>query len=197
MDFKVITDVDAEPITLAEARLQCKVDADDTSHDAALTALITAAREFAEHYTGRAFAPRTLEAAADKFPCGDDDWFDLPLPPVTSVTSVKYTDQAGAEQTISPSAYFLITYGESRRIAPTYANYWPTAQDIPAAVRIRFVCGYGLEGGGPALPKAAKQAMLLHIELESPINPHTPQHRESVERSRDALLGTLKIWDRF
>jgi hypothetical protein len=49
MHFKVITAVATEPVTLAEARLQCKVDADDTTHDAVLTALITAAREFAEH----------------------------------------------------------------------------------------------------------------------------------------------------
>jgi len=94
MKFKVVTPVATEPVTLAEARLQCKVDADDTTHDALITGLITAAREFAEHYTGRALAPQTLEAALDAFT--DDDYIDLPMPPVSSVTSIKYTDTAGA-----------------------------------------------------------------------------------------------------
>src|SRR4051794_11419297 len=98
MRYKVVTPVEIEPVSLAEARLQCKVDDDDDSHDAALTSLITAARENAEHHTGRALAVQTLEMALDAFPaCGG---FGLPMLPVASVASIKYTDAAGAEQTL-------------------------------------------------------------------------------------------------
>jgi uncharacterized phiE125 gp8 family phage protein len=192
MHYKVITPVSTEPVTLAEARLQCKVDSDDTSHDALLESLITAAREFAEHYTGLALASRMLEAALNEFPrCYGA--INLPMPPVTSITSIKYTDTAGAEQTLDAGNYHLSPYGDSRTVTLTYGNAWPATLGIPDAVRARFVCGYGLEGG-PALPKAVKAAMLLHIELESPLNPHTPAERESKERARDALLDTVKVW---
>ena len=191
MKFKVITAVATEPVSLAEARLQCKVDPDDTSNDVLLTSLCTAAREYAEHYTGRALAPVTLEAALDEFPCGDS--FDLPMSPITSVTSIKYTDSAGTEQTMDTGDYALSPYGDSRTVSLAYGSTWPGTQGIPDAVRARFVAGYGLEGG-PALPMAIKAAMLLHVELESPLNPHTPAERQALERARDALLETKKVW---
>lgn len=186
MKFKVVTPVATEPVTLAEARLQCKVDADDTTHDALITGLITAAREFAEHYTGRALAPQTLEAALDAFT--DDDYIDLPMPPVSSVTSIKYTDTAGAEQTLSTGAYTLSPYSLSNRVNLTADADWPSTQDVANAVRVRFVAGYA------TIPQAAKAAILLHIEIECPLNPHTPAEREALEKARDSLLNTVKVW---
>jgi hypothetical protein len=58
LNLRIIDPASAEPITLAEARLQCKVDAFDTStsppshpDDALITSLIKAARGHAERYT--------------------------------------------------------------------------------------------------------------------------------------------------
>lgn len=192
MEYRVTTPVATEPVSLAEARLQCKIDSDDTSHDLALADLITAAREYAQHYTGHGLAPQTLEVALDAFPCYENDAIALPLCPVASITSVKYTDTAGVEQTILNTKYALSPYGESRMLAPTYGSYWPTTQDIMNSVRIVQVCGYTAE----LLPKAAKQAMLIHIELESPLNPHTPAEREALEKARDSLLNTIKVYGR-
>lgn len=155
MKFKVVTPVSAEPVTLAEGRLHLKLTVDDsTAEDSLISVWLTAAREVAEQYTGRALAPRTLEAAMDCFPAGA---FDLPMPPVTSITSIKYTDAAGVEQTLNPSTYSLSSYGESRRVAPAYNFVWPFAQDIQDAVRIRFVTGY------TTVPTAVKSAMLLML----------------------------------
>lgn len=186
MQFKVVAAPTVEPVTLAEARLQCKVDSDDTTHDALINVLITAAREFAEHYTGRALAEQTLEAAARCFP--DCDHIDLPRPPVSSVTSIKYTDAAGVEQTLSASAYSLSPYELSNRVSLAYGLTWPTTQDVADAVRIRFVAGTA------SGQKAAKAAILLHIELECPLCPHTPAEREAKEKARDSLLNTVKLW---
>lgn len=189
MQFKVITPVTAEPVSLAEARLQCKVDSDDASHDAVLTSLITAAREYAEHFTGRALAPVTLEAALDAFPwCSEG--FDLPCPPVTEITSIKYTDPAGVEQTLAPAAYSLSTYGDSRTVTPAAGTFWPATFGVPDAVRVRFTAGYA----GDTLPQALKAAMLLHIEMESPLSALTTAEREGLCKARDSLLNTKKIW---
>lgn len=187
--YKVITPVAVEPITTAEAKLHLRVDVSDD--DTLIAALITAAREFAEHYTGRAFAPQTLEVALDCFPVYEDDYIDLDLPPVATITSVKYTDEAGTEQTIAGSSYALSLYGDSRRLAPTYNVYWPATQAVPDAVRIRYVTGY------TTLPKAAKAALLLLIG-------HLYENRQAVSTlSLDeipmgarSLLDTIKIWSK-
>ena len=199
MDYKVITAVATEPVTRAEAKLHLRIDDISGSHpdDALVDALITAAREYAEHHTGLALAAQTLEAALDEFP--DCDYIDLPMPPVASITSLKYTDQDGVEQTLSTTKYALSTYGESRRIQLTYDNDWPDTRDINDAVRIRFVTGYAATGAGAGfvtLPKAARQGMLLLIG-------HWYEHRESVGNitaeipmAADAVLNTIKIWGR-
>jgi len=191
MSFKVITSIATEPITLAEAKLHLRVETSETVDDTLITALITVAREFGEHYTGRAFAPQTLEMALPCFPEYEDDYIDLDMPPVATITSVKYTDATGVEQTIAGSAYALSLYGDSRRIAPTYNVYWPTTQDVPDAVRIRYVTGYTV------LPKAAKAGLLLLIG-------HLYENRQAVSTlSLDeipmgarSLLDTIKIWSK-
>lgn len=186
MQFKVVTPVSVEPVTIAEALLQCKVDADDTTHNALITSLITAAREFAEHYTGRALAAQTLQGALDSFPACD--YIDLPMPPVSAVTSIKYTDTAGAEQTLSSSAYALSAYGLSNRVNLAADGEWPSTKEVADAVRVVFVTGY------TAAPKAVKAAILLHVEIECPLVPHTPAEREMLEKARDSLLNTVKVY---
>ncbi len=193
--FKIVTPVAAEPITRQEAKLHCRVIADvsDVSahpEDASFDAWISAAREFAEQYTGRALAPQTLEMALRRFPdLGTDQSIDLDLPPVASVTSIKYTDPAGVEQTLSSGAYALSPYGTARTVALTFGNVWPEIQDAPDAVRIRYVTGY------TTTPKVARAAILLLVG-------HLYEHRqeasslkvEEIPTGACALLDTITIW---
>jgi uncharacterized phiE125 gp8 family phage protein len=185
MAYRIITAATVEPVTLAEARLQCKLtDDDSTDEDALITAWITAAREQAEHYTGRALAVQTIEMALDCFPEYEDDVISLDMPPVTAITSVKYTDTAGVEQTISPSAYALSLYGDSRKLAPTYGNYWPSTRDIPDAARIRCVCGYA------SVPKAAKSAILLMVADRF----ENREGASDIPLAARCLLDTIKVY---
>lgn len=199
MEFKVITAVATEPVTLAEARVQLRLTADDpTTEDALITANITAARETAEHYTGRALAGQTLEAVADEFPA-DGEVFELPRPPVATITSIKYTDENGAEQTVAGASYALSTYGDSRTVALTYDSEWPATQGINNAVRIRFVTGYAAAGAGAgfvAAPKAAKAAILLMIAWLHEHRGDEMDPNDIQPPAAKALLGTVKLWAR-
>lgn len=56
-----------------------------------------AATEAAEQMTGRAIMPQTWELTLDAFP----DALELTRVPVASVTSLKYFDATGTEQTLS------------------------------------------------------------------------------------------------
>ena len=181
---KVITDAAAEPLLLADVKLHLRVDT--TDDDDLITALIPAAREFAEHYTGRSLVVRTLEMAMHRFP---EYHIDLEASPVTSVVSIKYTDAAGVEQTVPDTDYTLSLYGDSRRVSRGYLKQWPITQDIADAVRIQYVAGY------ETLPGAARAAMLLLIG-------HWYARREAVGDVKVSevplgainLLNTVKAW---
>lgn len=184
MSIKIITPVTTEPVSLADAKSHLYVSA--ANHDTVISALIVAAREFGEHYTGRALAPQTLEMALDRFPAGD---ITLERAPVTSIVSVKYTDTAGVERTLAANAYALSAYGLSNRLSPGYAMTWPTARDAPDAVRIRYVAGY------EALPRIVRSGLLLLIG-------HLFENRQAVSELKPeemplgalACLDTVKLW---
>lgn len=152
MGLKIIVPVATEPITLADAKLHLRVDL--STDDDLITALIKAAREQCEHETGRALAPQTLRLSLDKFP---DDGIELPMPPVTSVTSIEYVDTAGNPQTLSGSDYYLDDEQEPSWIVPAYGLDWPGTNDEANAVVVTYVAGY------TDCPELLRAWMLLRI----------------------------------
>lgn len=138
---RVITPPAAEPVSLAEARLWCRVDDDDTTQDAMILMLIGAMRRYAEDITGRAFVRRTLQLRLRGFP---EDEIELPHPPLISVSSVEYTDGDGATQNLngSPSEYREDVDSVPGLVMPVYGGAWPATRGDLASVRITYDCGY-------------------------------------------------------
>ncbi|MDW5417740.1 head-tail connector protein [Iodobacter sp. CM08] len=92
--FTQLTPPASEPVSLAVMKAYLRVDiADD---DVLISALISAARRFAENHTGRIIAQRDFRIDASTF--GDGI---LPLSPVSSVASVKYLDASKTLQTLT------------------------------------------------------------------------------------------------
>jgi uncharacterized phiE125 gp8 family phage protein len=167
--YSVITPVSTEPVSLAEAKTHMKVEED--AEDSLILDLISAAREYCESFTRRTIATQTLETYCDSFPhC---DHIKLPMPPLRSVTSVKYTDSDGTETTLANTEYLVDTV--NGRIVLPYGGSWPTATMNPVnPIKIRYVAGY------TTLPAQIKQAMLLLIghwydnrELVGDVKGHT------------------------
>jgi uncharacterized phiE125 gp8 family phage protein len=149
----IITPPTEEPVTLAEVKLNCRIDG--TDEDTLLTSMIVAARQRAEHLLGRALCTQTLEVVLDEFPSG------IKLQPkIQSVTSLKYIDITGTQQTLNSGSYLVDLDSEPGWIVPAYGYEWPETQSIPNAVRIRYVSGYG---AASAVPNAIKQWMLVYI----------------------------------
>lgn len=148
MAYKIITPPSEEPVSLAEAKDHCRVDGSD--EDMLITALITAARESAEHETGRALCTQTRELVLDEFP----EAFVLRGAPVQSVVSIKYIDSAGVEQTLDPADYILDKDSEPGFAVAGYGKAWPETYAMINAVRVRYVCGYGVASDVPASIKA-------------------------------------------
>jgi uncharacterized phiE125 gp8 family phage protein len=127
----------AEPVTLAEAKLHCKVDVSDD--DTLITALIVAARQQAEHRTERALITQQWEYTLERFPAR----IELPRPALVSVQSVKYLDDNGVLQTLANTEYQVVISELVGYIQPAYGKSWPACRVQPDSVVVAYTCGYG------------------------------------------------------
>ena len=138
MTIRVVTQPVDEPVSLAEAKAQCRVELSFSDDDALLMRQIRAARRWAEGYLHRPIITQTRELLLDGFPCGPIVLIDSPI---TQLVSLVYVDANGGEQAVTDPQADL--YSDPARIAPAYGTSWPTARGVLNAVRVRYVAGYG------------------------------------------------------
>lgn len=144
-----------EPVTLDEAKLHLGIDGTDS--DALITALIQAAREYAETFTRRKFMTTTLTQKLDEFA----DEMRLRRPPLVSAT-IAYIDADGDSQTLSSATYTVDTSVEPGRILLAYGQSWPSVRDQANAITVTYVAGYGDAGDVPEGIKAAIKLLVGH-----------------------------------
>lgn len=149
MGLVLITPPTSYPVTLAEAKEQCRVDGSD--EDAVLNRDIAAATAYVEAYTGSAIMTQTWELVLDRF----NSAMALPKGPVQSVISVKYIDPDGFEQTATPESYTVDLASAPAWVVVNSA--WPATMSGVNMVKVRFVAGQAT--ADPAI----KQAILLLI----------------------------------
>lgn len=155
MAIRVVTQPAIEPVTLSEAKLQCRIDPDLTVDDALLTRQIKAARRWAEAYLQRPIVSQTRELTLDAFPtCG----IILRDAPIISIESIAYADADGAVQPLVGFQQDL--YSDPARLMPAYGQAWPVTRDVLNAVAVRYVAGYG---AADAVPEEIKCAVLLVV----------------------------------
>lgn len=176
----------AEPITTAEAKLFARVTI--ATEDTLTDFLIIAAREYAETFTGRQFVTATWEQRLDAFPVE----FVLPLPPLISVTSIKYIDTAGDEQTLDASYYTLDKYSTPGRVVQAINKSWPSTQDVPNAVIVKYTCGYGDAAAVPEGICTAIKQLVLHWFKNRDMLPEQRRDKK-VPIHVDALLWQYRV----
>lgn len=172
--FKLKTGPTVEPLSSTEAKLHLKIDPADTTDDTLVTALIKAAREMAENYTGRALINQTWEYSFSDWPHYIDplhNYIELMPSQLSSITSITYKDVNGATQTLASTGYEADTYNLPGRVCLKFGKVWPVAQYIQNAILITFVAGYGTDG--TSVPGPIKSAILLIIG-------HLYENREDV-----------------
>jgi uncharacterized phiE125 gp8 family phage protein len=185
----LITAPAVEPVTLAEAKAHLYVTHSDD--DALIGAYIAAAREDAEHRLQRALVNQTWELALDAF----QDVIELTMAPLSSVTSIKYTDSAGVEQTLSTAAYSVDTAAEPGAVVPAYGLAWPATRDQRNAVRVRYVSGYGADA--TLVPASIKAWIKLRVGAlyENRESAVSGQPIQAAPRDfADALLDRHKVY---
>lgn len=183
MALKLITAASTYPVTLAEAKLHLRVDT--TDEDALITALITSATETVEQKLGRALMAQTWELTLDAFP----DAFELTRVPVQSITSVKYYDASGVQQTLASNLYTLDNADDHgyAYVVPAYGTTWPETRDQVNAVSVRYVANY------TTVPEPIKSWILIAIATM-----YENRLAETVERNSVTTLGYVdRLLDRY
>jgi len=176
---KVTTAPALEPVTLTETKLHLRVD--HSTEDDLITRLIAAARRYCEQVSQRAFVNQSLTGGIDYWPY--DGVIRLPYPPLSSVTSIKYTDSAGTEHTLANTVY-----GVDTKIGLIYLRQdqqWPSATlRSYDPITIVWVAGYG--AAAAAVPDIYKQAIMLLVG-------HLYENREAVVAQQGITMGTLPL----
>lgn len=199
-----LVDAAVEPLSLAEAKQYLRMDW-TTVDDAMIADFITAARLESERINDRSFLTTSWRLTLDFLPFFGPlgpwnplgmqghrglvgPWsaaITLPMPPLLSLTSIRYVDLGGVSQVIDVtpgSPGVIVSAGTPGRIAPGYGQFFPFAQPRIAAVDIDYTAGYGPDPG--SVPKNVKSAMRLLVS-------HYYEHRTSNTEVPDAVVNLL------
>jgi len=141
---------------IADSALGVGAPSANTTGDPLLSMLIQAARQHAETHLKRAIITQTVELHLDAFPC-----WTIKLPPLQTVSSIKYYDTNGTLQTLAADQYLVDTTSIPARITPAPNLVWPVTQWRTNAVVVQFVAGYG---AASAVPACIKNWMLIRIK---------------------------------
>jgi uncharacterized phiE125 gp8 family phage protein len=155
MGIKLISAPAVEPLSLSDAKDHLIIS--DSLHDDLINSAITAARDWVEIHTGRCLINQTWEIALDEFPAE----IELVKIPVSSITSVKYIDSDGVEQTITSTNYGIDDYSPRHWLIPASGYTWPSTLDSANAVKVRYVAGYG--AASTDVPAPIIQALKLLV----------------------------------
>lgn len=148
----------AELVSLAEAKAHCRVD--DSDSDVLISALIKAATDHLDGYSGILGRALITQTWAVDFP-GFSELMRLPLGNLQAVSSVTYYDATNTVQTLSSSVYAAHSDHFGPILITKPDQEWPTTYARPDAVRVTWTAGYGATSA--SVPPAIKQAALLLI----------------------------------
>lgn len=182
--YRTVDPVD-EPVTLQEARDQCRLD--DDVEDAIISEYIAAARDYAERVTGLPLMPQTYVMRADCFS------HEMPLKPnLIDVESVKYIDANGDQQTVHAAAYTFDTNTVIGTVYPVFGERWPAIRYQKKSVEITFTCGFASRAKVPDTIKSAMKLLINHwYENRSAA---TAGSMTDIPFGVDMLLGVNKLW---
>lgn len=181
MSLRLITAPASEPVTVDEVKFDASIDGSES--DVVIASLIKAARIEAEKRTGRALITQTWELVLDAFPAAEIEIGKLP---VSTITSVKYYDTNGVQQTLASDKYALDADTLPGWVLPAYGTDWPDTYDMANAVVIRFVAGYG---DASAVPDDIKLWIRAHAAREA----DKGQNQVVVSDFVDGLLDQYKL----
>lgn len=179
---------DPNPVTLAEVKAQ--LDISYTDKDALITTLLAAAVNYLDGYSGvlgKCILSQTWRQDYDDFA----SCLHLPQGPVSSITSVKYIDTDGGEQTVAAADYNLVT-----KVGGSYVLFdsdysFPSLNTDEPAVKVTYVAGYA---NAAAVPAVIKQIIFLLVRhwFDNPSAVSVGVIAQQMPMAIDALIGQAR-----
>ena len=172
-----------------------------TDDDLMIERMLKTAISLVETLAGAALVTQTLERRLEAWPTGEEhepgdgqNWIYCPRYPLVSVSSVKYTDSAGTEQTWSSDNYIVDVYSQPGRIWLGYGAGWPSATLRPGpSIAVRYVAGFG---DAADVPDALKSAVLLYFGDLYEHREQTVLQPGVTKATVDAALSLVRNWRR-
>jgi uncharacterized phiE125 gp8 family phage protein len=158
-----------EPVSLAEAKVHCRVDND--AEDTLIASLILAARMHIERSLNVALIEQGWSLYLDRWP--DGPWVKLPLAPVLGVTAVRLYSPTDSFVTLDPDLFILDGAGQHPRLARREAQAWPLPGRGVNGIEIAFTAGYGAAADNVPMPvRLAIKMLIAHwYETREPVMP--------------------------
>ncbi len=159
MGLTIVTPAASLPVSLSDLAPELASYSQSVANDAVLTQKLYEAVAWLESKTCRCFIQSTWKQSFDNWPrfsllgCNE---FKINLQPLSSISSVKYYDVNGAQQTVVASNYWVDTSSLPPRIVFKNSFAWPTVEiGRPSAVEVVFVAGYENAATVPYIAKLA------------------------------------------
>jgi len=169
-----------ELVSLQEAKAHLRVE--DGASDVVIDGMVSAAREWVERVTRRVLVETTFRLDLCGWPRAGV--ITLPVPPLKTLTSVQYIDDAGVLQTLASDQYQSVNptgpAAPRATLQPAYGVSWPSVRSQPNAVQITFTAGYAAD----AFPRVLKVAILLLLT-------HLFEHRGDASQEMPSAVKVL------
>lgn len=157
MGLSQTTAPNTRPVSTAEAKTHAHVTTSEDDSD--IADMIEAATEHVEDWTGLQLMTATWTWTLDTFPTSDT--LVSPINPMATVTSIKYLDSDGVQQTWDASKYDKDFTSMPGRIVLAHGETWPVIRGSEInSVEVIFTAGYG---AASAVPKHLRQAIKLIV----------------------------------
>ena len=146
--LKLITAPTVEPVVVADVKEWLRVESGVTADDNLCASLLKAVRRNVEHHTKRNLCSATWDWVLDD--ALPSEPFNLPLPPVQSVTGIYFTDDDDVEGSAVSTSKYLVDVNDKMRparvILKSGSTWGDTDRRSVMGTRIRIVAGYGSAG---------------------------------------------------
>ncbi len=161
-----ITPPAIEPLDLDDVKEHARRDP-DTIENSLISGYISSARLRVEAHVRRRLINQTLRLSLNSFP----SLIELPMAPVSDVSTLTYLDVEGDRQTLETGDYRLVHPHGEPCVAPVLNGSWPSATTDWGSIEVDFVAGYGADRS--AVPADILQALRLLVA-------HYIENREAV-----------------
>jgi uncharacterized phiE125 gp8 family phage protein len=177
MALRQIAQPAATPISVAQLKAQCRIDAAD--EDAYLDSLIRRATKHLEVVTWRAFVTQQWKLTGTHL----ETPLVVPKGRLQSIVSFGYTDTEGTFVAFANDDYVADVNADPGEIRPPYGTAWPAVRTYHRGFDLVFQCGFG---AAEDVPEDLRHAVALLASFW--------WHHRGTEASLPNLDGLLQPW---